>query len=1464
MACGPTSTLTRCEPPQKSKGTNQRHTSSSFKVGVEPTQPQKTKEEKCTLCEESHAVASCKKFKTLNYEERKAHVMAKGLCFRCLRRGHMIKECRRFGKPLTLEGLPPREEKPEEQPVVESFSAKIEVKNASPSHLHSPIIKVILHHADSPNKQVETYAMLDGQSNSCFITNSLANSLNVPLTPVDLKLTTMLDKKIINSNSVRGLVVRGIKESKEIALPKTYTRETIPASETLIATPNTVKQWPHLKDIELPPCDGNTDVGLLIGFNCSEALLPKSIKAAGDDEPFAVRTNLGWGITGNMKSGQNDDEVHFSYRTHAKEVSPVQIQRMYEAEFSEGSEEKMSQEDFIFMKKVKEGIKTTEGGHFQLPLPLKDNHQSLPNNRAMAEKRLKCLKTKMEKDKKYKNDYITFMSNLIAREHCEKIPEEELKASEAWYIPHHGVYHPKKQKIRIVFDCSAEFQGASLNHSLLQGPDLMNSLAGILCRFRKEPIAFACDIEGMFHQVLVPPEHRDYLRFLWFKNGDTESGPIEEYRMRVHLFGAISSPACANYALKATADMYEDIVSTDAANFVRNDFYVDDGLKSVGTVEEAQRLITDSIELCKKGGFKLHKFVSNHRKVLKAIPPESRCSEVQMLNDPHDKLPTTRTLGIEWCIESDSFKFRIEMKDTPVTRRGILSTVSSIFDPTGLISPFLLTGRKILQDICRDGHSWDDELPEDIETRWRQWREELLTLANLSIQRCYKPEGFGEVQKAEIHHFADASLNGYGMCSYLRLIDSNEQVCSSLVTSKSRVTPSRPITIPRLELTAARLAAKVSRFLDKELHYKEIKHYFWIDSKVVLGYIRNETRRFHMYVANRVQYIRESTNVCDWNYIDSRSNPADLTSRGMTVSKLSDSEQWWHGPKFLTSSQPLPENKEDLLDKDDPELRKVTVHAVSTNAVHQHDLQERLKRISSWQKAKRVIALCQRYVLKLKEKFTERKNQTTECFTKNSERMSTQEVQKAENCIIRELQKQAYPEERKVLIDIGGYPKDCVEANQRNNAVKRKSTLFRLDPFVSDDGLMRVGGRIRRAEIPRNLAHPVILPKESHVTTLIIRHFHERSNHAGMNTTLSELRSSGYWVVQARSAVSSVLHQCVTCRKLFRKPQGQKMADLPKDRLEPTPPFTYVGVDFFGPFYVKEGRSEKKRWGALFTCLVSRAVHIEVAHTLSTDSFLNAYRRFVGRRGPVRHLRCDRGTNFVGAKHELDKAAAELDGKRIQEELLRDQCDWVEFKMNIPNASHMGGVWERMIKSVRRVLAAILDQHGQNLDDELLRTFLVEAELVVNSRPLTYPDMNSPDSEEPITPLQLLTLKAKVVYPPPGLFVKEDIYCRKRWRRVQYLADQFWIKWKKEYLPTLQERRKWTGPKDNLQAGDVVLLMDENIPRCQWSRGIVTYVFPSKDELTRKVTIKTMTSIFDRPVHKLILLFRPESPTEEP
>jgi len=319
------------------------------------------------------------------------------------------------------------------------------------------------------------------------------------------------------------------------------------------------------------------------------------------------------------------------------------------------------------------------------------------------------------------------------------------------------------------------------------------------------------------------------------------------------------------------------------------------------------------------------------------------------------------------------------------------------------------------------------------------------------------------------------------------------------------------------------------------------------------------------------------------------------------------------------------------------------------------------------------------------------------------------------------------------------------------------------------------------------------------------------------------------------------------------------MADLPIDRIKEAPPFTYSGVNLFRPFLIKEGRSEKKRWGVIFTCMASRAIHLEVASSLSTDSFLNAYRRFIGRRGSVRMLRCDRGTNFVGAKSELEGALQELDITKISRKLAEDSCDMINFNFNVPQASHMGGSWERLIRSVRDVLAGILTQHGTILDDESLRTFMVEAECVVNSRPLAHIE-----DDQLLTPQHLLTLKSKIVMPLPGNFVKEDVYSRKRWRRVQFLANQFWHKWRSAFLPTLQTRTKWTKQDSDLKVEDVVLLKDDQQPRCSWSYGRIELTYPSEDGCVRKVKVRTPTSQYDRPISKIVFLLRPGHPDEEP
>ena len=246
-------------------------------------------------------------------------------------------------------------------------------------------------------------------------------------------------------------------------------------------------------------------------------------------------------------------------------------------------------------------------------------------------------------------------------------------------------------------------------------------------------------------------------------------------------------------------------------------FYVDDGLKSVPSVEEAVKLITSVKQMCSKGGFRLHKFVSNSKEVIRRIPEQDRADDVKELDLDLDSLPLERALGVHWCVESDCFQFTIVLQDKACTRRGILCTVSSIFDPLGFIALFLLDGKSILQELCRPEVGWNNPIPDEVKVKWEKWRSDLLEVQRISIPRCYKPDNFGRVVNAQLHHFSDASVKGYGQCSYLRLVAENQRVHCSFVMGKSRVAPLKPVTIPRLELTAAVCSVRISQQLRREL-----------------------------------------------------------------------------------------------------------------------------------------------------------------------------------------------------------------------------------------------------------------------------------------------------------------------------------------------------------------------------------------------------------------------------------------------------------------------------------------------------------------------------------------------------------------------------------------------------------------------------------------------------------------------
>ena len=395
------------------------------------------------------------------------------------------------------------------------------------------------------------------------------------------------------------------------------------------------------------------------------------------------------------------------------------------------------------------------------------------------------------------------------------------------------------------------------------------------------------------------------------------------------------------------------------------------------------------------------------------------------------------------------------------------------------------------------------------------------------------------------------------------------------------------------------------------------------------------------------------------------------------------------------------------LEDSDLEVKKVSVLTTKFRNVApfpDHFEISRLDGVCSWYRAMKVIALClclklQRRKIKKAESPLTRSSTEVE---KSILRVTLPELQEAERIIIKCLQYEHFREELQILCDLNVTDGETNrnQARKRNQALRKTSSLYKLDPFVDDDGIICVGGRIRRADTPVDLRHPVIIRRKGHLTELLVQPNHLKLNHMGRGMTHSELRRSGYWLINGSSKVARFISSCVTCRRLRRPTEKQKMACLPEDRLESAPLFSFCAVGYFGPFIVKERRSEVRRYGVLFTCMGSQSVHLETANSLESSSFINALRLFMNRRGAVRQLRSNQGTNFIGARGELKAALCEMNQDHVQDYLLRNGCEWVVFKFNVPHSSHMGATWERMIRSVRNALEPLLLQAGSQLDDE--------------------------------------------------------------------------------------------------------------------------------------------------------------------
>ncbi|XP_026332427.1 uncharacterized protein LOC113239588 [Hyposmocoma kahamanoa] len=669
----------------------------------------------------------------------------------------------------------------------------------------------------------------------------------------------------------------------------------------------------------------------------------------------------------------------------------------------------------------------------------------------------------------------------------------------------------------------------------------------------------------------------------------------------------------------------------------------------------------------------------------------------------------------------------------------------------------------------------------------------------------------------EMHSFSDASLSGYGACIYVKSSNSNGDVTVRLLCAKSKVTCLKPTTIPRLELCAALLAARLSNSVINSVRYKFDRIVHWCDSSVVLAWLRGSPTKLKTFVANRVGEILDTTQPSSWRYVPTASNPADLISRGASPNQLCNSELWWNGPTFLIQNEskwPILNSKD--VDQNIPEI-KITATTVSSK-LEQVIIFENYSKLT---KLQRIMAYVKRFIYNSKNP----KN-------KRLDILSTNELNDAMKSLFYLAQMQVFAQERVVL--------------SKKTPLSPKSRILPLNPFLDSDNLIRVGGRLSASDYSYDKIHPLLLDSSHHLTKLIFEHEHLRNLHAGPQLLLATVRES-VWPLKGRQLARRTVYNCVRCRRVQGKTLLPKMGDLPSQRITPDFPFRSVGLDFAGPFITlnRKGRGAKlvKSYLCLFVCLRYKCIHIEAVSDLSKDAFVMTLRRFVARRGRPVEIFCDNGRNFVAAAKELGSFLQSNSGPMSE---FASQ-EGFKFIFSPAYAPHFGGIWEAGVKSAKYHIKRVMG--NTHLTFEELTTLFAQVEAILNSRPLC-PLSSCPHDFLFLSPGHFIIGRPLNALPAPDLNDHKETGLN-RFSRLEQVRQHFWVRWQKEYISELQLRTKWRTNKSNLNVGDLVLLQEDFVPPLSWRLGRVMRLFPGSDGVSRVADINTTRGCIRRPLVRL-------------
>lgn len=524
----------------------------------------------------------------------------------------------------------------------------------------------------------------------------------------------------------------------------------------------------------------------------------------------------------------------------------------------------------------------------------------LPNSRSMALRRFRLLEKRMSKNPDLALALNQKITEYTAKGYIRQLSkeEEERPVNRAWYLPVFPVFNPNKPgKVRIVWDAAAMVFGVSLNSALLKGPDQVCTLFSILLHFREHRIGLTGDIREMFHQVQIREQDRPCQRFFW----KDESGETAVFEMCVMTFGACCSPSSAQFVKNLNAERFIGKYPQAVEAIIKR-HYVDDMMVSVKTEKEAVRMAHQVNYIHSQGGFEIRNWISNSSAVLEALGGHD--AETKNL-DLSAEMVTEKVLGLWWCTEKDTFTFRVGWtrydeallaeRRCP-TKREVLKVLMSIFDPLGLIAHFLIYLKVLLQEIWRSGTQWDEEIHDSLFLKWQTWLRVLPEVESVQIPRCYHLKDFSDI-RTELHTFVDASETAFAAVSYLRFPGNDEIECT-LVTAKTRVAPLKFQSIPRLELQAAVLGARLAQTVSESMSTQASRRYFWTDSRDVLCWINSDHRRFTQFVAHRVSELLDTTEAAEWHWVSTKDNVADDATKWQGRPDLTESSRWFTGPEF--------------------------------------------------------------------------------------------------------------------------------------------------------------------------------------------------------------------------------------------------------------------------------------------------------------------------------------------------------------------------------------------------------------------------------------------------------------------------------------------------------------------------------------------------------------------------------------